>query len=190
MVCEVIHNGMASMAEAEIGALHSNTRKGEELCLALTEMGHPQPPTPVLTDNSTACGIVNKTVKQQRTCAIDMHFYWVCDRCAQGQFLVYWGPGKDNLGDYHTKHHSVTHHQKMRPMYLHTSYGVLLSVYTNPRSLRGCVKLGKIQPTRADNPKRSTANNDVIGRTWSIPGYPDDVIFGNDVATAANAVLR
>eukprot|EP00957_Ditylum_brightwellii_P048703 3695310-Ditylum_brightwellii.AAC.1 len=46
MVCEVIRNVMASIAEAEIGALYSNTRKGEELRLALTKMGHPQPPTP------------------------------------------------------------------------------------------------------------------------------------------------
>eukprot|EP00957_Ditylum_brightwellii_P021751 1640881-Ditylum_brightwellii.AAC.1 len=88
---------MASAAEAEIGALFFNTRKGEELRLALTEMGHPQPPTPVMTDNSTACGIINSTVRQRRTRAIDMRFYWVRDRCAQGHFLVYWAPGKYNL---------------------------------------------------------------------------------------------
>eukprot|EP00957_Ditylum_brightwellii_P158830 12089468-Ditylum_brightwellii.AAC.1 len=78
---------MASTAEAEIGALYANTRKGEELRLALTEMGHPQPPTPVLTDNSTACGIINTTVKQLRMRIIDMRFYWVRDRCVQGHFL-------------------------------------------------------------------------------------------------------
>eukprot|EP00957_Ditylum_brightwellii_P060094 4563788-Ditylum_brightwellii.AAC.1 len=71
---------MASTAEAEIGALSSNMRKGEELRLALTEMGHPQPPTPVLTDNPIACGIINTRVKQRRTCAIDMRFYWMRDR--------------------------------------------------------------------------------------------------------------
>eukprot|EP00957_Ditylum_brightwellii_P098500 7503620-Ditylum_brightwellii.AAC.1 len=116
-------------------------------------MGHTHPPAPVLTDNSMGCGIINITVKQRRTCTIDMHFYWVRDRCAQGHFLVYWGPGKDNLGGYHTKHHSAAHHQKMHPMYLHTAYGVLLSMYTNPHSLQGCFELGKIQPTRADNPE-------------------------------------
>eukprot|EP00957_Ditylum_brightwellii_P072003 5472957-Ditylum_brightwellii.AAC.1 len=81
-VCKVIRNVMASTAEAKIGALFSNTRKGKELRLALTEMGHPQPPTPVLTDNSTACGIINTTVKQPCTRAVDMRFYWVHDRCA------------------------------------------------------------------------------------------------------------
>eukprot|EP00957_Ditylum_brightwellii_P008707 660824-Ditylum_brightwellii.AAC.1 len=78
---------MASTAEAEIRALYSNTRKGEELRLDLMEMGHPQPPTPILTDNSTACGIINTTVKQHSTRAIDMRFYWVRNRCAQGHFL-------------------------------------------------------------------------------------------------------
>eukprot|EP00957_Ditylum_brightwellii_P183566 13982427-Ditylum_brightwellii.AAC.1 len=68
---------MASTTEAEIGVLFINARKGEELRLALEEMGHPQPPTPVMTDNSTTCGILNKTVKQKRTQAIDMQFYWV-----------------------------------------------------------------------------------------------------------------
>eukprot|EP00957_Ditylum_brightwellii_P022988 1735164-Ditylum_brightwellii.AAC.1 len=60
-------------------------------------MGHPQPPTPVMTDNSTACEIINSTVRQCRTRAIDMRFYLVRDRCAQGYFLVYWAPGKYNL---------------------------------------------------------------------------------------------
>eukprot|EP00957_Ditylum_brightwellii_P109919 8384293-Ditylum_brightwellii.AAC.1 len=68
---------MASATKAEIGALFSSTRKGEELRLVLTKMGHPQPPTPVMTDNSTACGIINSTVRHCQTCAIDMRFYWV-----------------------------------------------------------------------------------------------------------------
>eukprot|EP00957_Ditylum_brightwellii_P001297 102055-Ditylum_brightwellii.AAC.1 len=130
-VCEVIRNVMASTAEAEIGAFYSNTHKGEELRLALVKMGLPQPPTPVLTDNSTACCIINTTVKQRRTHAIDMCFYLVRDRCAQGHFLVYRGPGKDNLGDYHTKHHSAAHHKRVHPMFLHSPHGVLLSVFTD-----------------------------------------------------------
>eukprot|EP00957_Ditylum_brightwellii_P176756 13463285-Ditylum_brightwellii.AAC.1 len=63
---------MASATEVEIGALFVNTGKGEEMCLVLKEMGHPQSPTPVMTDNTTACGILNKMVKQKRTRAIDM----------------------------------------------------------------------------------------------------------------------
>ena len=43
---------------------------------ALEEMGHPQPPTAIVVDNSTASGIANKTVKQRRSKAMDMRFYW------------------------------------------------------------------------------------------------------------------
>eukprot|EP00957_Ditylum_brightwellii_P189630 14434869-Ditylum_brightwellii.AAC.1 len=40
-------------------------------------MGHLQPATIVITDNPTADGIVNGCVKQQRTRAMDMRFYWI-----------------------------------------------------------------------------------------------------------------
>eukprot|EP00957_Ditylum_brightwellii_P195140 14868636-Ditylum_brightwellii.AAC.1 len=66
---------MASAVEAEIGALYVNTRKGEELRLALEEMGHPQLPTPVITNNSTTCSIINKMVKQCHRRVINMWFY-------------------------------------------------------------------------------------------------------------------
>eukprot|EP00957_Ditylum_brightwellii_P198650 15140555-Ditylum_brightwellii.AAC.1 len=47
---------MASTAETENGALFIDTQKREELQLERQEMGHPQPATPVMTDNFTACG--------------------------------------------------------------------------------------------------------------------------------------
>eukprot|EP00957_Ditylum_brightwellii_P171940 13090567-Ditylum_brightwellii.AAC.1 len=83
---------MASSAEAELGALFINAKKVEELQTVLEEMGHVQPPTPIMTDNSTACGTINGTVKQCRTHAIDMRFYWVRNCCAQHHFTVYWSP--------------------------------------------------------------------------------------------------
>ena len=82
-------------------------------------MGYPQPPTPIQVDNSTAYGIANDNIKIQRSKAIDMRFYWVRDRIDQNQFKVYWRPGKTNLADYVTKHHTSTHHRLMRPIYLH-----------------------------------------------------------------------
>ena len=94
------------------------------------EMGWPQPPTPIQVDNSTACGIANNTCKKICSKAMDMRFYWVCDRVQQGQFDVYWAPGCDNLADYFTKKHSPIHHKQMRPIYLHTMPS---------SSLRGCV---------------------------------------------------
>jgi hypothetical protein len=111
---------LSSASEAEIGALYENTKKAAILCVTLEEMGYPQPATPVKTDNSTACGIANDNIKQQRSRAIDMRFHWVRDHVRQGQFHIHWKPGKVNLADYYTKHHSAAHHQQVRPLYLHT----------------------------------------------------------------------
>jgi hypothetical protein len=44
---------------------------------------------------------------------MDMKYYWLQDRVPKKQFDVYWLPGKDNLGDYHIKHHTAQHHQDM-----------------------------------------------------------------------------
>ena len=77
---------MASAAEAEVGALFANAQLAAPLRVTLEELGHPQPATPMKTDNSAANGILNGTVKQQRSKAIDMRFCWLKDRAEQGQF--------------------------------------------------------------------------------------------------------
>ena len=56
---------LSSTAEAEFGALIHNTKEATPLRTALAELGHPQPPTPILVDNSTAVGLTNDTVTQQ-----------------------------------------------------------------------------------------------------------------------------
>jgi hypothetical protein len=72
----------------------------------------------MVTDNECARGIANDTVKQKRSKAIDMRFYWIRDRVAQNQFKICWQKGSDNLADYYTKHHPPAHHQRMRSRYL------------------------------------------------------------------------
>jgi hypothetical protein len=62
-------------AEAEIGAVFINAKEGAVLRKTLEELGHPQPPTPMETDNTTATGYINGTIKQKRTKAMDMRFY-------------------------------------------------------------------------------------------------------------------
>jgi hypothetical protein len=134
---------LASASEAEIGTLFENTRKATILHTALKEMGYPQPPTPVQTDNSTACGIANDNIKQQRLRAINMRFFWICDRVQQNQFNIYWAPGKRNLADYYTKHHSAAHHQQMRSLYLHSTppeQTINSAIAQALHVLRGCVK--------------------------------------------------
>jgi hypothetical protein len=71
------------------------------------------------TENTTATGYSNGTIKQKHTKSMDMRFYWITDRVKQGQFNVYWGLGFQNLVDYFTKHHSPAHHKRMREIYIH-----------------------------------------------------------------------
>jgi hypothetical protein len=52
-------------------------------------MGHPQLATSLSTDNSTAAGISNSIVKQRRSKAMVMHYYWVCDRVSMANVLWY-----------------------------------------------------------------------------------------------------
>lgn len=110
---------MSSAAEAELGGLFRNGQEGYAIRNILAEMGHIQyGPPPIATNNSTAEGIANDTVKAKRSKAMDMQFYWICDRVKQGQFRVYWKPGRDNKADYITKHHLSSHHVQERPTYL------------------------------------------------------------------------
>jgi hypothetical protein len=64
-VASVIKNVVASAAESEFGSCFHNAQIGAPLRVTLTELGHTQTPTPLRTDNSTAFGILNETIKQK-----------------------------------------------------------------------------------------------------------------------------
>ena len=57
---------MSSAAEMELGMLYINACKAVEIRQILEEMGHPQPPMPIQTDNSTAEGIINSKVQPKQ----------------------------------------------------------------------------------------------------------------------------
>jgi hypothetical protein len=119
VVCKILKEVLSSAAEAELAGLYLNGKEAVPERITLEEIGHKQPPTPMVTDNSTASGIANDSVKQRRSKAMDMRFYWIRDRVRQGQFHVYWKKGKTNRADYFTKHHPAKHHQQGCPVYLH-----------------------------------------------------------------------
>ena len=117
-IAQIIKAVMTSAAEAEIGAMYINAREAVPARKTLEEMGHPQPRTPMQTDNSAAHAVVTNNVQPKRTKAMDMRFHWLRCRAAQKQFRYYWRPGTLNLGDYVTKHHPGSHHKNMRPEFL------------------------------------------------------------------------
>jgi hypothetical protein len=168
-VVAVIKKLVASAADSEVEACFHSVQIGAPLRVTLTELGHTQPPTPLQTDNSTAFGILNKKIKQKRSKAMDMRYDWLTDRVCQKQFDVYWRPGRENLADYHTKHHSSQHHKDMRHLILHEANSLQV--------LRGCVKLLPLArpPVRArtdagtdSSTQRATQLRSLIARVYAV----------------------
>jgi hypothetical protein len=170
-VASIIKNVVASAAESEVGACFHNAQSGAPLRATLTELGHIQLPRPLRTDNSTAFGILNVSIKQKRSKAMDMRYHWLTYRVRQKQFDVYWQPGREHLGDYHTKHHSAQHHKDMRSFILHQANSLQV--------LRGCVRLLPLPlphpPLRAHtdartNPtsQRATQLKSVLARVYAV----------------------
>jgi hypothetical protein len=116
---QIIQPVVASAAEAEFAAVFYNAKDGCMLRNTLLDMGHPQPATPIQTDNACAVGLANNTIKQKRSKAINMRFYWIRDRVKDGQFVIYWQKGSDNDADYFSKHHPPAVHRRKRSRYLH-----------------------------------------------------------------------
>lgn len=115
---KIIKHVMTSASEAEIAALFLNCKAAIPLRIALEEMGHPLPKIPAVTDNSSAEGLINKTMIPKRAKARDMRFNWLKCREAQKMFELVWKRGKYNRADYHTKNHPAVHHQEKRGDYL------------------------------------------------------------------------
>ena len=137
IIAKIIKKVVSSAAEVETTGTFTNAKEAVPIKLTLGEMGHPQPPTEITTDNLTASGILNKTFKQTRSKSIDMDYYWVRDRIAQKQFKVILERGVKNLANYFTRHHPPAHHTK-RPIYLHC-LKELEEKMTTSKKLRGCI---------------------------------------------------
>jgi len=137
-VAKIIKAVMSSAAEAELGGLFINAKTAVPIRKTLEELGHKQPPTPIQTDNSTACGVVNNEIQPKATKAMDMRFYWLKDREARDQFKIYWRRGKLNRGDYVTKHHPAIHHQTIRPTLL-TPWKVVEALRKKLKGISGTI---------------------------------------------------
>jgi hypothetical protein len=81
---------MSSAAKEELGALYVNARKAIPQRQLLEEMGQPQPPTPMQTDNSTALVVITSEIQPRQTKAMDMQFHWLRCREAQSQSRFFW----------------------------------------------------------------------------------------------------
>ena len=106
---------VTSAGEAEYGSGFISAQHGVNARITTEELGHPQPATPLLCDNSFARSLAADTCKQRRSKAIDMRFHWLRDRVRQGQFVMVPVAGKDILADIFTKTLSVHDFQRLLP---------------------------------------------------------------------------
>jgi hypothetical protein len=117
-ILQIIRAVMSSTVEAELGALFINAKTAISMRQTIAELGHPQPRTPMQTNNATAHTLLTNKILPKTLKAMDMRFQWLRCRNAQGQFCYYWRPGTQNLADYFTKHHPTSNHKSVRPTIL------------------------------------------------------------------------
>ena len=94
---------VASVAEAELAGGFQAALIAAQNRRTLHELGYPQPPTLIRIDNTIAVGLCNNTINAKRSKTMDMRFFWLADRVAQGQFCVEHIPGIWNVADFFTK---------------------------------------------------------------------------------------
>ena len=116
--CKTLRHVVSSSSEAEVAGVYHNAGMAIPIRFFLQCLNHPQPHTPLKTDNSTATGFVYNNIHQKRSKAWDMRYYWLRDRMTQQQFNIFWEAGVTNEADYFTKHHVTVHHQEKRSRYV------------------------------------------------------------------------
>ena len=151
--CKYLRHVVASAAEAEVGGLFHNCQSSIPIRNCLILMNHPQPPTPVKTDNTTAQAFTYNNITIKKAKSWDMRYYWLRDRENQLHFKISWKKGTDNddpnHADYYTKHHSTIYHKGIRHNYVHDKVNYMATsfhtecnkIYKLFTRLRGCIDL-------------------------------------------------
>ena len=180
ITCDILKLVADYAAEAELGTLFINARESKLLRITLHKLGHPKPPTPFHVENTSAVGIVNNTIKRQRSRATEMRYFWLLDQYCQKYLDIYHQPGQENLGNYPTKNHTGTVTQHVRPYYIHESTSpTLLPRAMMPSAWRGCAEiLGDTYHRQVPLPR--ITNNQSQESTCD-PAHPCVQTFGTSV---------
>ena len=112
--CSVIKPIMASVAECETATLFINCQTAIVIRTTAMELGHEQPATPMQVYSTTTFNDVHDTLQQKRSKSFDVKLHWLRDRTNRKHLYVHWAKGKDNMTDYHSKHHSAAHEKRIR----------------------------------------------------------------------------
>jgi hypothetical protein len=123
----IISAVVAGAWEAEYAALFINGQAAQPTRLTLEDLGYPQLATPIIADNTTACGIATRSNRQRRSKAVDMRYHWIRDRVDQGQYSIHWRPGTENRADFFTKTLPASTFSSQRHHYVTDSAATTLS---------------------------------------------------------------
>ena len=77
-------------SEAELAVLFYNCKQSMPLWITLTEMGHAQPKTVIITNNSLVHGLITKIMLPKTAKLMDMSFHWLKCQEASNQFMYQW----------------------------------------------------------------------------------------------------
>ena len=116
--CKTLRHVVSSSTEAEVAGIYHNAGIVVPIRHILKSLNHPQPHTPLKTNNSTETGFVYDNIHQKQSKSWDMRYHWLHNRQTQQQFKILWEPGTNNNSDYFTKHHNTVHHQEQQPKYV------------------------------------------------------------------------
>ena len=96
VICRTLQNVVSSVAEGKIGDIFIGGQKPVPIITSLSKLNHPQPAsrTRILTDNSTAKGVLTTNLRQKLPKSFDVRYWWIKDRIKQRQFEIVWEPGK------------------------------------------------------------------------------------------------
>ena len=144
IICRTIWNVVASAAKAETWGLFGNGQGIIPIRRVLDALDHPQPPTPVKTDNTTSDSFVHSNIQKRTSKTWYMRWNWLRDRETHRELKYYWAPGKENDADYFTKNFPPNYHQKIRPNYILKGFNLTtLHPYCGalalPSHVRGCI---------------------------------------------------
>ena len=78
--CNILKSVATSAAESETGISFVTGRYVIILRSTLEEIGHPNPITKLFMENMAADVITNNTMKQQKTRAMNMQYFWIRDQ--------------------------------------------------------------------------------------------------------------
>ena len=86
--CHLLRHVVSSSAEAETAGLFFNAQTAITIRRMLQALGHPQPPTPIRTDNSTASSFANSTFIPKCSKSWDMRFHWLKDKVRNNELYI------------------------------------------------------------------------------------------------------